>query len=82
MIKNRLIHYFIKNEMLNKQQFAFSLWTGTPNALHTLTMYIEDTLNKIDQVLVVSHDIKEAFDSAWRPAIFIMLINITVVRAY
>jgi hypothetical protein len=69
MLTNRIMHSPYSNDLLNQNQFGFSLQKSTTVAAMAAKDFIEETLTKGQIVTLVSLDVKGAFDSPWWPSI-------------
>ena len=57
------------NNMFNNNQYGFTPQRGTVDAAMVAKNFIEETLRLEQCTVVVSLDVKGAFDAAWRPSI-------------
>ncbi|KAK9744057.1 Reverse transcriptase (RNA-dependent DNA polymerase) [Popillia japonica] len=70
--EDKIYHKEIRSEILRSldtNQFGFISKRGTTEAILELKEFTEDSLRPGDVVVVVSLDLKGAFDAAWWPAI-------------
>lgn len=70
LITNRLTYFMNTNIPLCNRQFGFKQQTSSVNALHAALDVVRYAQNQKEHVIMVSLDIKAAFDNAWWPAIF------------
>ena len=68
LVKGKM-QFLYSNDLLNKNQFGFSPHKSTTNAAVTGKDFIDETLTKGQIVVLVSIDVKGAFNAAWWPAI-------------
>ena len=64
LLIDRILHHMYKNKLLNNSQFGFTTQVGTTEAVMEANNIIEKNLNKKQSVVLVSLDIKGAFDAA------------------
>ncbi|UYV65218.1 hypothetical protein LAZ67_3003625 [Cordylochernes scorpioides] len=65
----RLSHHFESNGLLHPQQFGFRRRRSTTNALSLLLTRIKRAVSRFQCCLLISLDIKSAFDHLWHPAL-------------
>ena len=75
MVANRLKWLINKHNWLHSAQFGFKPHTSTVDALNHLKEIILNGRWKKLETLVLSYDIKGAFDTAWHPFILKKLLN-------
>ena len=63
VVKNRLILFLEKFELLSKNQFAFRPGLGTENALYNVTRFINSALDENKKVMAIFLDLSKAFDT-------------------
>ncbi|KAL4131531.1 hypothetical protein QTP88_008826 [Uroleucon formosanum] len=63
IVKNRLITFLEKHELLSKQQFGFRPGLGTENALYSATHFIKNALDNSKKVIAIFLDLSKAFDT-------------------
>ena len=73
LLINRVMDYFRKNNQLNDKQYGFSPQKSTEDALHSLTSFVRDSFRRKGFGLVISLDIKGAFNYCWFPKILSQL---------
>jgi hypothetical protein len=66
---NRIMHYACTNNLLNHNQFGFTHKKSTIDAAVMVKEFVEDGLQERLITILVSLDIKGAFDVAWWPSI-------------
>ena len=66
---NRIMHHLHTNNLLNQNQFGFTPQKNTTDAVTALKEYVEDELDTGQIIVLVSLDVKGAFDAAWWPSI-------------
>ncbi|KAK9702260.1 Reverse transcriptase (RNA-dependent DNA polymerase) [Popillia japonica] len=69
LLINRIMAYMYANKFMSRNQFGFAPKRGTTEAIMELKEFTEDSLRRGDVVVMVSLDVKGAFNAAWRPAI-------------
>ena len=62
---NRIMHYMYSNNPLNKNQFVFTPRKSTTDATLGVKDYIEDGIRQGHITILVSLDVRGAFDAAW-----------------
>jgi len=65
----RIMHHVHINNLLNHNQFGFTPQKCTTDAAITVKEFIEEGLRKELITILVSLDVKGAFDAAWWPSI-------------
>jgi hypothetical protein len=70
---NRIMHYLNKNNLMNKNQFGFTPGKGTTDAILAVKDFIEEGLLQRHITILVSLDVKSAFDAAFWPSIIYSL---------
>lgn len=73
LLINRIMHYLNSKDLLSIRQFGFTPQKSTLDAIMEVSGYIEDALVSKEIVLLISLDVKGAFDAAWWPAILVQL---------
>lgn len=63
IIYSRMLSFLKKNNILNKNQYAFQSGTGCDDALFEITEYVKSALDNGDYVLAASIDLEKAFDN-------------------
>ena len=74
------MHHVHINNLLNHNQFGFTPKKCTRDAAMTVKEFIEEGLRKVLITIVVSLDVKGAFDAAWWPSILIALKDFNCPR--
>ena len=69
LLINRLNHHIFINNFSNKKQYGFKPQCSSTTALHDLLTDIKELKLQKQQIILISLDIKSAFDNAWWPAI-------------
>jgi len=69
----RIMHHVHINNILNHNQFGFTPKKCTTDAAITVKEFIEEGLRKGLITILVSFDVKGAFDPAWWPSILMAL---------
>jgi len=69
---NRIMHHVQINNLLNHNQFGFTPKKCTKDAAMTVKEFIEGLRKKLITI-VVSLDVKGAFEAGWWPSILIAL---------
>ena len=80
MMSNRLHFFLEKTSFFNPAQFGFRRKKGAEQQLANVIQHIHDSFHRGDDVLMVSLDIKKAFDTVWRPGIISKLHDNAQVR--
>jgi hypothetical protein len=66
---NRINHYVYSNDYMNNKQYGFTPQRSTINAAVAVQDFVEEGLNSGDVLVIVSLDVKGAFDAVWWPSI-------------
>jgi len=66
---SRINHYVFSHDYMNSNQFGFTPQKSTTDAIMAVKNVITEGLEAGDVFVLVSLDVKGAFDSAWWPAI-------------
>ena len=67
------MHHVYRNELLNSNQYGFTPQKSAIEAAIVVTEYLEEALREGKIAIIVTLDVKEAFDSAWWPNIIVRL---------
>ena len=73
LLTNRIMHHVYRNELLNSNQYGFTPQKRTIEAAIVVTEYLEEAFRKRKIAIIVTLDMKEAFDSACLPKIIVTL---------
>jgi len=73
LLTNRIMHHVYRNELLNINQYGFTPQKSAIEAAIVVTEYQEEALREGKIAIIVTLDVKEAFDSAWWPNIIATL---------
>ena len=66
---SRIMHHLQSKDLLNKNQFGFVPGSCTTDALTKLKEIVEENLRDKNYTILISLDVKGAFNAAWWPAI-------------
>jgi hypothetical protein len=66
---NRIMHYVYSNNLLNYNQFAFTPKKSAIDAALAVKEYLEEGIRERHIAILVSLNVKGAFDAAWWPSI-------------
>ena len=66
---NRIMHYMYSNNVLNKNKFGFTPRKSTTDITLAVKDYIEEGIRQGHLTILVSLDVRGAFDEAWWPSI-------------
>jgi len=69
LLINRINHHVFSHNYMNKYQYGFTSQKSTTDAAMTVKNVVTDGLTAGDVLVIVSFDVKGAFDAAWWPAI-------------
>jgi hypothetical protein len=69
LLIKRIMHHLYRTQFLNDNQFGFTPQKNTIDAAMEARKFIEPQLQKGKVVIMISLDVKGAFDSAWWLAI-------------
>jgi len=78
IVKNRLITFLEKHELLSKQQFGFRPGLGTENALYSATHFIKNALDNSKKVIAIFLDLSKAFDTVNHKKLLNILPNFSI----
>jgi hypothetical protein len=73
ILLNSIMHHVYTNNLLNHNQFGFTPKKRTTDAAMTVKEFVEDGLREGLITILVSLDVKEAFDVAWWPSVLMTL---------
>jgi hypothetical protein len=77
---NRIMYHACTNNLLNHNQFGFTPKKSTTDVAMTVKDFIEDGLREGLITILVSLDVKGAFDAAWWPSILMTLKDFNCLR--
>ena len=63
------MHHVYSNSLLNYNQFGFTPKTNAIDAVLAVKEYLEEGMSQGHTAILVSLDVKGAFDAAWWPSI-------------
>jgi hypothetical protein len=66
---NRINHHVFFHDLINKNQYSFTPQRGTIDAAMAVKDFVEKRLVAGEVIVLVSLDVKGAFDAAWWPSI-------------
>jgi len=66
---NRINHHVFTHDIMNKNQFGFTPQRSTTDAAMAVKGFIEEGLSAGEIIVLISLDVKGAFDAAWWPSI-------------
>jgi len=69
LLINRINHHVFTDDIMNKNQFGFTPQRSTTNAAMAVKRFIEEGLSAGEIIVLISLDVKGAFDAAWWPSI-------------
>ena len=69
LLIDRILYYMHSNNLFNNNQYGFTPQRGTEDAAMVAKNFIEESLRLKQCTVVVSLDVKGAFDAAWWPSI-------------
>lgn len=69
LLINRINHYLYTNTLLNDNQYGFRPQRSTTDAAIALKEFIYEAFQNGQITVIVSLDVKGAFDSAWWPSV-------------
>lgn len=70
ILKNKIMHYLNKKQILDNRQFGFTKGLSTEHAVNYVVSKIKNHLSNNKHVLTIGVDIKGAFDNCWHPALY------------
>jgi len=80
LLINGIMHYVYKNDLLNHNQYGFTPKKNTTEAAMALKEFAEEGLQQGLITILVSVDVKGAFDTAWWPSILKKLLEFNCPR--
>jgi len=69
LVINIIMRYIYTNNLLNTNQYGFTPKKSTTDATLAVKEYIEEGFRQGHITILVSLDVKDAFDAAWWPSI-------------
>jgi len=69
LLINRINHHVFAHDMINKNQYGFTPQRSTTDAAMAVKGYVEEGLAAGEIIVLISLDVKGAFDAAWWPSI-------------
>ena len=82
MIKERLLNYINKHNILIDNKFGFRVGRSTANAVDCLVGSISNKLDNKFKCLAVSIDLKKAFDTLDNGILFKNISNLSLSEVY
>ena len=73
LLINRINHHVIAHEIINKNQYGFTPQRSTTDAAMAVKGIVEEGLVAGEITVLISFDVKGAFDATWWPSILIGL---------
>jgi len=81
MLINRIMHHVYSNDLLNHNQFGFTLKRSAIDAALPVKEYLEEGMREGHIAVLFSLDVKGEFDAAWWPS-FLKTKNLTARKIY
>jgi hypothetical protein len=78
IINNRLVQYLEKNALLARTQFGFRSKLSTADAVHELTDYLVQELDKGNKTIGIFLDLAKAFDTVSTPTLLLKLESLGI----
>jgi hypothetical protein len=75
LLINRIMHFVCVNELVNRNQYGFTSQKSAIDAAIEIKEYLEEGIREGKIAILISLDVKQAFDSAWWPNILMTLKN-------
>ena len=69
LLINRIMFHMHSNNLLSNRQYGFTPQTSTVDALMLLKQHVQESITNKQCVVLISLDVKGAFDAAWWPSI-------------
>ena len=66
---NRTMHYIYSNNLMNKNQLGFTPRKSSTDATVAVKDYIDEGIKQGHITILISLDVRGAFDAAWWPSI-------------
>ena len=66
---DRILFHIYSNDLFNDKQYEFTPQRGRVDAAMEVKNFIKESLRLKQSAVIVSLDVKEAFDAAWWPGI-------------
>jgi hypothetical protein len=76
------MHHAYSNNLLNQSQFGFTPKKSAIDAALAVKEYLEEGMREGHIAIIVSLDIKSAFDAAWWPSILKSLKEFNCPKIY
>ena len=78
LLNNRLVSYLEDNNLLSSCQFGFRIGKSTDDAVHQLTNFVVDNMDRKQKTLAVFLDLTKAFDTVSIPLLLIKMENLGI----
>jgi hypothetical protein len=82
LLIDRILFHMCSNNLFNDNQYGFSPQRGTVDTAMEVKNFIEESLRLKQCIVIVSLDVKGAFDAAWWPSILKKLRDLNAPRIY
>jgi len=69
LLINRINHHVFAHDIMNKNQFGFTPQKSTTDAAMAVKGFVEEGLSAGEIIVLISLNVKGAFDAAWWPSI-------------
>jgi hypothetical protein len=79
---DRVLFHIYSNNLFNNSQYGFTPQRGTVDAAREVKNFIEESLRLKQCTVIVSLDVKGAFDAAWWPSILKQLRELKCPRTF
>ena len=76
------MHHVYRNELLNGDQYGFMPQKSAIYTAIVFTEYLEEALKEGKIAIIVTLDVKEAFDSVWWPNIIVTIQKFKCPKIY
>ena len=69
LMMDRILYHAYSNDLINRNQFGFTPQRSTQDAMMVVKDFVEENLLLKNCIVIISLDVRGAFDAAWWPSI-------------
>jgi hypothetical protein len=70
VLLNRINHHVFSHDLMNDNQYRFTTQRSTIDAARAVKNFVEESLSAGEVIVLVSQDVRGAFDAVWWTSIF------------